>query len=311
VDGPHDAGQAGGHWEGNSWVADPYVSDPGVQPGKTQTQFEGLDFTKRGPAEQQWIDQKGFYNTPLFGETNAQRLVAEAKKPEQTNNSQNWLDAMSGRMPSINTDPGFGSYFDTAKSRAQESINRAAAATGSYGSSSANDQVSRAFTDLDGQRALKEADYNLSRLAEQRAWEALGGQLSGQADQQTITNSKDDQDWMALLSKLGIDASRLGLDRINAAIDAAHVAGADERTRGRDAIGDQTMSGDRFAELIKSILGTGLDNDADFLGVVDSGGVAKGDAGVVNENNNAHTTADGIKTAYSVYTDPGASWNQP
>jgi hypothetical protein len=72
VTGPHQAGQGdGGSWQGGTWVADPtkdshqgedghwdggqwlpgpYVSDPGVKPGKTQGQFEGLDFTKRGPA---------------------------------------------------------------------------------------------------------------------------------------------------------------------------------------------------------------------------------------------------------------------
>ncbi len=285
------------------WVADPgpYVSDPGVQPGQSQGQFEGLDFTKRGPAEQQWIDQGSAYNSPSFGETNTQNLVAGAKQPAQSNNSQDWFGHVAASMPTIATDPGFGSYFDNAKDRAAESINRSAAATGTYGSSSANDQNARAFTDLEGQRALKEADYNLARLGEQRAWEGLGGDLAGKADQQSISNSKDDQDWMGLLSKLGIDASSLGLDRTNAGFDAANVAGNAERNRGRDYMGDQMGPGDRFADLIKSILGPGLDNDADLFGVENSGGVADANARVGQEQQNAQNTLDYGKTALGVY----------
>lgn len=328
IEGPHDAGQGDGgtwqnvpgqegqswvadpsrdshqgeegHWEGGTWVAGPYISDDGVQPGKSQPQFEGLDFTQRGPAEQQWIEQGDFYNTPMFGETNNQKLIENAQKPTQTNNSQQWFDSVSSRMPTIASDPGFGSYFENAKNRTAESINRATAATGTYGSSSANDQTSRAFTDLDGQRALKEADYNLARLGEQRAWEGLGGSLAGQADEQSLANSNDDQNWMGLLSKLGIDGARLGLDRTNAGFDAANVAGNAERTRGRDFIGDEMGSGDRFAELIKSILGTGLDNDGDLFGIVNSGGVARGNAGLSHEEKNAETTADALKFGSSL-----------
>ncbi len=283
------------NWQGGQWVTDPYVSDKGIQPGQSQPQMEGLDFAKRGPAEQQWIDQKDAYNTPLFGETNTQGLIANAQKPTQSNNSQNWFDSVTGRMPSIATDPGFGSYFENAKDRAAESINRSSAATGTYGSSSANDQNARAFTDLEGQRALKEADYNLARLGEQRAWEGLGGSLAGQADQQTLANSNDDQNWTGLLSKLGIDASRLGLDRTNAAMDAANVAGNAERTRGRDFFGDQAGSGDRIADLIRSILGPGLENEAELWGIENSGGVAKANAGVASEDKNAQTTTDALK----------------
>lgn len=296
---PASAPAAGG--QGGAAAPGPYISDPGVQSGQTQTQFEGLDFTKRGPVEQQWIDQGSYYSTPQFGETNTQQLVQNAQQPAQSNNSQQWFDQVSGRMPTIATDPGFGTYFDNAKNRAAESINRSTAATGTYGSSSANDQTSRAFTDLEGQRALEEADYNLARLGEQRAWEGLGGSLAGQADQQTLANSQDDQNWMGLLSKLGIDASRLGLDRTNAGFDAANVAGNAERVRGRDYMSDQMGSGDRFADLIKSILGPGLDNDADLLGIVNSGGVAEANARVGQEQQNAQNTVDYAKTGAAAY----------
>ncbi len=319
VKGSHQAGQGdGGRWVGNSWVADPskdshqgeegqwsggnwapgpYVSDQGAQPGESQAQFEGegLDFSKRGPAEQQWIDQGSYYSTPFFGETNTQNLVTNAQKPQQSNNSQQWFDSVRGRMPSIATDPGFGSYFDNAKDRAAESINRSTAATGTYGSSSANDQTSRAFTDLEGQRALKEADYNLQRLGEQRAWEDLGGSLAGQADQQSIANSTDDQNWMGLLSKLGIDASRLGLDRTNSSFDAAGLAQGAERTRGQDFFNNEASSGDRFADRIISIMGPALENEAELWALQNSGGVASANARVGQEADNARTSAEALK----------------
>lgn len=313
IDGPHDPNQgANGTWGSGGWVADPgqapagqpngpYVSDAGVQPAQSQAQFEGLDFTKRSPTEQLWLEQRGQYNTPTFGETNTQNLVTNAQQPTQTNNAQGWFDSVTGRMPTIATDPGFGSYFDNAKDRAAESINRSAAATGTYGSSSANDQTSRAFTDLEGQRALKEADYNLQRLGEQRAWEGLGGQLAGQADQQSLANSQDDQNWMGLLSKLGIDSSRLGLDRTNAGFDAANVAGNAERTRGRDYMSDQMGSGDRFAELIKSILGPALDNDATLQQIEGSGPVAEANARTAQEQQNMQNTLELGKTGLGAY----------
>lgn len=302
VSGPHDAGEgAGGSWQGGSWVPGPYVSDPGVQPGQSQPQVEGMDYSKRGPAEQQWIDQKATYNTPSFGETNTQNLVAGAQQPTQTNNSQQWFDSVTGRMPVISTEPGFGAYFDNAKNRAAESINRSTAATGTYGSSSANDQTSRAFTDLEGQRALKEADYNLQRLGEQRAWEGLGGSLAGQADQQSLANSNDDQNWMGLLSKLGIDSSRLGLDRTNAGFDAAGLAQGAERTRGQDFFNNEAAAGDRLADVIKAIMGPALDNEAELWSLENSGGVASANTRAAQEAQNAQNTIDYAKTGLGAY----------
>ena len=54
-------------------------------------------------------------------------------------------------------------------------------------------------------------------------------------------------------------------------------------------------SGDRFSDLIKSILGAGLDNDADLMGIVNSGGVAEANTRVGQEADNARTTTEAIK----------------
>jgi hypothetical protein len=285
--------------------AGPYSSGPGIQPGQKQTQMEGQDFSKLGPGERNWQNNQGVYNAPSFGEVNTQGLVGHysnpANQPQVTNNSQNWFTQYQGTMPNIASDPGLAPYFDNAKDRAAESINLAAASRGNYGSSAAIDQNARAFTDLEGQRALKEADYNLQRLGEQRAWQSLGGQLAGSADASSRGASQDQQQWAQLLSSLGIDASRLGLDRTNAGQDAANSAQGFQRQRGQDFFSNQMAVGDRLADLMKSVYLPALDNDQEMMEVANSGGVAEGNQRLANETANAKTASDSLQTAFSIY----------
>ncbi len=254
-----------------------------------------------------WINNEGVYNSPSFGEVNTQGIVGTYSdpnnRPQVANNSQDWFGQYQGAMPNIAMDPGLAPYFDNAKTRAAESIDQAAAARGNYGSSSAIDQNARAFTDLEGQRALKEADYNLQRLGEQRAWHSLGGQLAGSADASSAAQSQDEQRWAQLLSSLGIDASRLGLDRTNSGQDAAASAQNAERGRGQDYFSNELLQGDRLAEIMKLTYLSGLDNDADLYGMANSGGVAGANAGVANETANAATAVDAAKTGAALIKD--------
>jgi hypothetical protein len=291
---------------GDPWTPPPvYTPGPGLQPGTPQTQIEGLDFTQRGPSEQYFLDNKAVWEQPSFGEVNNQGLVSHysdpGNRPQLTNNSSQAYGDYRSQMPSIATDPGLGAYFDNAKNRATESINQTMAARGAYGSSAANDQISRSHTDLEGQRALKEADYNLARLGEQRGWLGLGGQLAGLADSRSDAASADEQRWAQLLSQLGLDSSRLGLQRTNAGADAAANAQGAERSRGGDFFSNQQGMGDRMAELYRIIMGPALDNDAALFGNANSGGIAGANAGVANENANAATTVDAAKTGMGIY----------
>lgn len=283
----------------------PYTSGPGLQPGVQQTQMQGVDMTQLGPAQQNWQDNKGVYNSPSFGETNTQGIVGQYSNPNNrpglTNNSGDWYSQYSGAMPNIAAEPGFGAYFENAKNRAGESIAKQAAATGAYGASSAQDQTARAFADLEGQRALKEADYNLQRLGEQRQWQGLGGQLAGQADSRGDAASADAQRWAGLMSSLGIDASRLGLDRTNAGMDAANAAESAKRNRSQDYFMNQLLMGDRMSGLNTSIMGPALDNDLAMMENASSGGVAQGNAALANESANARATTDAAQTGLAAY----------
>lgn len=283
----------------------PYTTGPGVQSGQLQGQFQGVDFTQVGPAESYLKNNSSVWQSPSYGEVNNIGLASHYSdpnnRPQVTNNSQQWFDQYQGQMPSISSEPGFGAYYDNAKTRAAESIDQAAGARGNYGSSAAIDQNARAFSDLEGQRALNEADYNLKRLGEQRAWQGLGGNLAGQADQNSLATSQNEQSWANLLSKLGLDASQLGLQRTNSGMDAANAAQAAERARGQDYFSNQMAMGDRFAELMKSILQPALDNDASLAESQISGGVAQGNNAAATDRQNQQDLMSGAQSAAEVY----------
>jgi hypothetical protein len=284
------------------WSVAPPPAPQGTS-GTAQPQLSSLNNSGPSAGEEYFDANKGAWTTPSFGEVNNQGLVGVYSDPnnrsQTTNNSQGWFNQY--QKPDIATEPGFGAYFDNAKNRAAESINQTMAARGAYGSSAANDQTARAFTDLDAQRALKEADYNLQRLAEQRAWEGLGGQLAGAADSSALSNSKNEQDWVGLLSRLGIDASRLGLDRTNAGADAANAAGAAKRQRGQDYFNNQLAMGDRLSDIYRTVVLPALDNDAVFRGDASSGGVAEGNQTANNERTNTQDNLGYLNTAASLY----------
>ncbi len=281
------------------------ASTAGIQPGQAQGHLSSLNSSAPTDTKKTFDANSNVWFNPSHGEVNTQGLIGQFSDPnnraQTTDNSQTWFNQFSGAMPSISAEPGFGAYFDNAKNRAAESINQAMAARGAYGSSAANDQTARAFTDLEGQRALKEADYNLQRLGEQRGWQSLGGQLAGSADSSNLANAGMEKDWVNLLHSMGIDASRLGLDRTNAGTDAAVAATRDERTRGQDYFNNQLAMGDRLADLFKTVMLPALDNDGVWMEKASSGGLAEGNQAANNERTNADDTLGYANTAASLY----------
>ncbi len=276
-----------------------------IQQGKPQGHLSSLNTSGPGAGESYFASNAPAWQSPSYGEVNAQGIVGQYSDPnnraQTTQNTQDWFSQYKGQMPSISSEPGFGAYFDNAKSRAEESINQAMAARGAYGSSAANDQTARAFTDLEGQRALKEADYNLQRLAEQRGWQSLGGQLAGSADSNSLASAGLEKDWASLLGQLGLDASQLGLGRTNAGMDAAIAAQGAQRQRGQDYFNNQLSVADRMADLYKSTILPALDNDAAMMENASSGGVAQGNQAAANERTNMQDSVDAFNTGMSLY----------
>lgn len=258
----------------------PYGSGPGLQPGQNQGQLQGFDQSQYGPGEQYYRDNAVVWQSPSSGEQNAQSIIGKyaGGTPQLTNNTQNWFNQFQGSMPNIAADPGLGAYYENAKNRASESIDQAAAARGNYGSSAAIDQNARAFTDLEADRAKNEAQYNLQRLGEQRAWQGLGGQFAGAADSQSLNASQNEQGWQNFLANLGLNSSQFGLQRTNAGMDAATGAQNLNRNRVQDAFGNQLAMGDRMAGIMADAYYPGLDNDAALLQSAVGGNLAGSNA---------------------------------
>lgn len=290
---------------GQGGQSGPYTQGPSIQTGVYQKQLDSLNQAGPGAGESYYSDNKGVWGSPSGGEVNNWGLVNNysnpGNRPATSTNTNDWFSQYQSNMPSIDSEPGFGAYYDNAKNRAAESINQAMAARGAYGSSAANDQTARAFTDLEADRAKNEANYNLQRLGEQRGWQGLGGQLAGQADQNNLARNQNEQQWASLLSSLGLDASRLGLQRTNAGMDAASNAQNLQRNRGNDYFSQQLQLGDRMSGILAQGLYPAVDNDGAFVDKLAAGGVAEGNSRAANERQNFKDTLDLGATGYDIF----------
>lgn len=106
--------------------------------------------------------------------------------------------------PNVSGEPGLDQYYDTAVNRALEDMERVTAARGQYGGTAAQDMEGRRITELRAEQSNREADYNLRKLAEERAWEGLGGSLAGMS-------SESKRGWTGTLGNLAqaSDATKL------------------------------------------------------------------------------------------------------
>lgn len=294
---PEPTKDQAGSWAGPP-VPNPYTTGPGLQPGQKAPGLEWLNYGSGPISGEYYSSNRSGWENPSFGEQNAQHIVGQysdpASRPQTTNNTQSFFDQYRANMPTVNSDPGFGAYYDNAKNRAGESINQTMAARGAYGSSAANDQISRAFTDLEADRAKNEADYNLKRLGENRAWQSLGGSLAGQADQNSLARSSEDRNWESLLGQLGLDSSRFGLARTNAGMDAANAASAEKSRVQQQHYDQEAGMGDRMSDLMMKTYMQMLGMDSEFFDKLQSGNLAAGNTAAANDRQNMQ---DGLSLA--------------
>jgi hypothetical protein len=287
-DGSYNPNQAGAR------APDPYKSSNGLQPGQQVPGLDWLNQSGGGISGQYYSANSPTWQSPSYGEVNAQGLVGQYSnpnnRPQTTQNTQNLYNQYMQNMPTVNSDPGFGAYYDHAKDRAAESINQTMAARGAYGSSAANDQIARSYSDLEADRAKNEANYNLQRLGEERQWQNLGGSLAGQADQGALARSKNEQDWTSMLGSLGLDASKLGISRTNAGMDAANAASGEKSRVGQEAFNNQMALGNQLSEntLRSSMQALGMDSE--LIDKILSGQIASGNQTAANEQQNAQST---------------------
>lgn len=105
---------------------------------------------------------------------------------------QSFMQAQQGRGPGSNyTEQGLlnldleadmNPFYDRAREKTLEQLNRAAAARGRFGSTSALDQITEAMSSLSARQAMDEARYGLDRAAELRGWSTAADELSRAQD---------------------------------------------------------------------------------------------------------------------------------
>lgn len=212
---PYDA-------RGNAMTQSPLGMDQ-MSPGVAEQwqQQNQSRFLQPGAAGDYWQQVQGQYGPGGPGTSN---YAEQAYKDFQ--------------KPNISQDAGLDPYYKNAQNRLNENINSQASARGMFGSSGAMNQLTEGATGLAAEQANREADYNLRAQGERRAWEGLGGQLAGQADQSSRAGSQDALAWTQGLGQLAGNADQSELNRLMGGMNAASTAQQFGRQRARDYMGD-------------------------------------------------------------------------
>lgn len=163
-------------------------------------------------------------------------------RPVATNRAEVAYDQYERDRPDLGPSE-LGTYYDHAKKRTSEDMNAQLAARGSFNTSRGVQQVGDALTGLEAERANREADHDLARSADARAWAtgrsgaAQGADASSRGLAQTdlaqtlgyggLALNAQGAEEGRLLNDLGVqtglDAQEFG--RLSGALNAGSVAG--------------------------------------------------------------------------------------
>lgn len=207
-----------------------------------------MDFMSPGVGEQwQQQNQQRFLQPSQSGQYFGQAMGQYGQGGP--GNAQAWFDQF--KKPDIAADPGLDPYYQRAAGRMTTDINNQLAARGQFGSSAGMQQLSEGLGGLNAEQANREAQYNLQRLGEQRAWEGLGGQLAGQADQGALS-------WLMGMGNLAGQADSSDLSRLLAGMNSAYGAQGLARQRGQDFYNNLLgaslpmagMAGDTYSDML-------------------------------------------------------------
>lgn len=235
-----------------------------TDPSNTQTLFETDPFADPYQGSQ-WFDQNGGqFSDPFAGETYWNQVGSTLQGPTSTTN---WVEGNQSALrgpgegeefvgdtltkykggtpgtsnraeeafqqfqetrPGIDFDAGLDPYYENAKERGAEELNRQLAARGVFGSGRGVDKLSDMFTGLEAEQANRESDFKLRQLAEGRQWDSLMGDLAGSADMSSRLGAQNELAWTQGLGNLALGAQGLGIDRFRAGTTASAAADASQ-----------------------------------------------------------------------------------
>lgn len=200
----------------------PYSTGPGTvpNPGGPNPSF---DQTKPGAGESFFNQNQNAFTQPTQSGQYWQQVMGQYPNAPTTSNFSQ-TEYTNFTRPDLAADPGLDPYYNRARTRLGKDLNRQFASRGMYGSSAALDQLSEGLGGLNAEQANREAQYNLQRMAEQRAWEQLGGQLAGQADAGSRAGSQLELGWLQGLGGLAGQADSANLAGLMGGMNAANIA---------------------------------------------------------------------------------------
>lgn len=243
-----------------------YQTGPGIQDPQGSN-MQGGDLSQRGAGENMFALLGQNYTAPGKSERFATNTLGQYANgtPEVAGNQQDYFKSFTQSKPGIDKEPGFDAYYDRAAERLGRDMNNQMAARGVYGTSVGVGQLGDAMTDLRADQAKNEANYNLQRLGEQRAWEGLGGQLAGAADQNSQAQSQNRLGWLSGLNDIAQGSDQFGLNRLNAGMSAGNMAQGLEQSRAQQLFGNELAMGDRMSGMMGDTYGGMLAGDQDLM----------------------------------------------
>lgn len=198
-----------------------------------------------GAAENWWAQNQGQFVAPGAAENFfAEHKGDLASMPDPTNRAEEAYQAGKARRPDIATDPGLEPYYDEAEARGTRALNKRAAALGNYGSSVALGEVGNLVSGLEAEMANRKADYDLRRIAEQRAWEQMTGEQASSADRSSLGISQTELSQLLGFGNLAQNAQQGSLSRLLGAAGASQGAQGAQTSRlaaGAGAAGQATQ----------------------------------------------------------------------
>lgn len=272
----------------------PYSSSPGLQPGNAANGIQGVSYATPGRVERA-VDA-GLDFTPtrtndawewaqpqMRDQGRGNQFVQFAlgqSAPSVSSNTQGAYQWFQRNQPNLPQDAGLGQYYENAKRRALESVNQNAAARGAFGSSVAMDQGNEAITNLESERANREADYALQRANQIQNWGSAAASAASAADQTSLGAAGEKRAWTQGTGQLGLAADQANESRFNdvlsgantvdqanatgtlTGLSAASTADAAARQRGQDALNATMNFGDAVSTTAGSAYAPMIQNDA-------------------------------------------------
>lgn len=247
----------------------PYVTSSGLQPGVApdesgtwwnQAGMQGIpNYMAPGYREQAWWGNRGDWdkladpvesywgsaNAPLQGRQEGAQAAYDAAERvpgsiEGQQRTGEFYNSFLLNKPAIERDAGLGAAYEAAKARMRADVESSTAARGTWGASTTDDQIRTGLVDLEADRASREADYRLQSLAEKRAWETLGSQAAGSADQASVDRYLASTQGARTTGELGLEADAAERDRVMSGLEG-YTSVAD--TKGGALVAGETAAG--------------------------------------------------------------------